>query len=98
MRRYTYLYENRMFTNKVRHSIILGQKEKALGVKRKVLALIKSLCKSEKMCLGRNERSIKVDQNCMLIQYCVKKIVNIFKIRRNIVQHIKKLISGQGES
>jgi len=32
-----------MFTNKVKHNIILGQKEKALGAKRKVLALIKSL-------------------------------------------------------
>jgi len=29
--------------NKVRHCIILGQKEKALGAKRKVLAQIKSL-------------------------------------------------------
>ncbi len=41
MPRDTYLYENRMFTNKVRHSIVLGKK--ALGAKRKVLAPIKSL-------------------------------------------------------
>jgi len=32
-----------MYTNKVRHSIILDWKEKALGAKRKMLALIKSL-------------------------------------------------------
>jgi len=32
-----------MFANKVRCSIILGQKEKALGAERKVWALIKSL-------------------------------------------------------
>jgi len=32
-----------MFTNKVKCSIILGQKEKALGAKRKVLLLIKKL-------------------------------------------------------
>jgi len=39
-----YLDKNRMFNNKVKHSIILGQKEKALGAKRKkVVALIKSL-------------------------------------------------------
>jgi hypothetical protein len=40
--RNAYLYENRMFTDKVKHSIILGRKEKALGVQRKGLVLIKS--------------------------------------------------------
>ncbi len=32
-----------LHSNKVSHSIIWGQKEKALGAKRKMLALIKSL-------------------------------------------------------
>jgi len=43
-----------MFTNKVQFSIILGQMEKSLGAKRKVLALIKSfnLHKRGKMGLG----------------------------------------------
>jgi len=50
MPRNTYLYENRVFTNKVRCSIILGQKEKALGARRtkavqEVLALIAPLDK-----------------------------------------------------
>jgi hypothetical protein len=40
----THIYiKTECLQNKVRHSIILGQKEKALGAKRKVLALIKSL-------------------------------------------------------
>ena len=45
----------------------LGQKEKALWAKKKVLALIKSfnLCENKKM--RHYERSIKVDQNCGLI-------------------------------
>jgi hypothetical protein len=43
MQRNTYIYENRMFTNKVQCSIILDQKEKAIGANRKVLALSKCL-------------------------------------------------------
>jgi len=43
MLRNKYLNENRMFTNKVKCSIILDRKEKDLGSKRKELALIKSL-------------------------------------------------------
>jgi len=41
-----------MITIKVKHRIILGQKEKALGAKRKVLAQIKSLIHGRvKWCL-----------------------------------------------
>jgi len=43
--RNTHLYENRIFTNKVRCSIILGQKEKTLGAK--VLLKKINLFKSE---------------------------------------------------
>jgi len=42
MPRNKYFYENRLFTNKVRHNTILGGKEKALRGKKKRVTLIKS--------------------------------------------------------
>jgi len=35
----TYLYENRMFTNKMRCSIRKGEKEKALRAKKKIVGM-----------------------------------------------------------
>ncbi len=63
MLRNTYSYENWMFTNNVRCSIIQGSKGKTAGEERKVLALNKSLIyiKVEKCVWGRYERLIKVD-------------------------------------
>jgi len=52
MPRRPYLYKNRVFSNKVKQSIIFGRKEKALGTKKKVLLPIKSLIYARgKRCL-----------------------------------------------
>ncbi len=63
MPRNTYLYENGIFINKVRQSIILGSKGKSLsGREKSVSANLKfNLHICRKMYLGRYERSIKVD-------------------------------------
>jgi len=63
MLRNTHLYENRTFKNNVRYSIVLGQKEKALGTKRKSMGDNYKI-NLRKMRLGH---AMKLDQNCRLI-------------------------------
>jgi len=63
--------------------------KKALGAKRKVLALIKSLIYSRvKRCTwAHNERSIKVDRNCRLIvNTLMKEITSLKRLALNLIK------------
>jgi len=73
---YTYLYENRMFTNKMRRSIIWKGNAWEAGWVRKVLALIKSLIYSRRVWI----RSNKVGLNYQLTAELMLNALN-FKVK-----------------